>query len=197
MMPESPTVPPNAATPLEVEWRSDNSNQIRLVAWYTQQVRRSKAFRRHRARQLISAHAIMVFPAIALAFVLSTSGGSFPRIVLGAGAFLAVSALFFILRGAKLSTPAALRLAAQFNKAGAIADTSGRWRFRLDEERAAWEWLDHGSLTSWPVDRLDPPQVFDGTLVFSSGGMPIGVVPLSALKAHDRAMIEQRLTAKI
>lgn len=188
-MPESSPTAASSATPIEVAWRSDHSNQIRLAAWQIQRVRRSKAFSRHRTRQLIAFHAWMLIPAAALSFVLSTPGGSFPRIMLGATAFLFVFAIFLILRGAKLSTPAALRLAANLARAGAIPDASGSWTFRFDGREVVWEWLDRGFRASWPADRLDPPEEFDGALIFSSDGVPAGLVPLSTLTPQQQARL--------
>lgn len=188
-MPESPPTPAPSPAPIEAAWRSDSTNQIRLAAWQIQRVRRSKAFSRYRTRQLIAVHAWMLIPAAALCFVFSTLGGSFPRLLFGTTAFLVVFALFLILRGGKITTPAALRLAANLDRAGALPDTSGDWRFHFDGHEASWEWLDRGWQVSWPADRLDPPEEFDGTLIFSSAGVPAGLVPRSALTTDQQTRL--------
>jgi hypothetical protein len=183
------------STSIEVEWNSDNSSQIRLAAWHIQRVRRSKQFFTHRARQLVGLYALMLVALAGLSFRFSTPEGTFSigtlvRNLLVASSVLVVFALFHILRGGKVSTPAALRMAANLNKAGALSDTSGRWWFRLNDAEATWEWLDRGMRVSWPVDRLDPPAEFDGTLMFSSLGMAIGLVPMSTLtpEQHERLL---------
>lgn len=182
-------------TPIEVEWNSDNSNQVRLAAWHIQRVRRSKQFHRHRARQLIALYGFMLIPlaAVSLRYAAprgSFSGGAILRNLLVASSVLFVFALFHILRGGKVSTPAALRMAENLNKAGALSDSSGKWRFRLDDAEATWEWLDRGMRICWPIDRLDSPEQFDATLVFSSLGMVIGLVPSSVLtpEEHERLL---------
>jgi hypothetical protein len=182
-------------TPIEVEWNSDNSNQVRLAAWHIQRVRRSRQFFTHRARQLIALYGLMLVPLSAISLRYAMNQGSFSpgaalRNVLVASTVLFVLALFHILRGGKVSTPAALRMAANLDKAGALSNSSGKWRFHLDNAEATWEWLDRGMRISWPIDRLDPPEEFDGTLVFSSLGMGIGLVPRSVLtpEQHERLL---------
>lgn len=182
-------------TPIEVEWNSDNSNQVRLAAWHIQRIRRSKQFYRHRARQLITLYGFMLVPLCAISLRYATTQGSFSgsaalRNLLVASSILFVVALIHILRGGNVSMPAALRMAANLDKAGALSDSSGKWRFRLDDTEATWEWLDRGMRISWPIDRLDPLDKFDGTLVFSSLGMGTGLVPGSVLtpEQHDRLL---------
>lgn len=174
-------------TAVEAEWHSDSSNQVRIIAWHTQRIRRSTAFRRQHARQLIALYLMLL---ALLAFALFLFAGSFLGPFLAGTVFLLVLGAFQIVRGGRLNNQAALRLASALDKAGGVTDTSGRWRFRIDQDQAVWEWLDCDFRVSQATPHLDPPEEFDHTLMFSARGMPLGLVPLAVLTPEQGRRIK-------